>query len=692
MPLDSKSSKNLFLLAFFGISLFASSEKVDFSISEKYQDLSSEIFKNISSHHYTREIDKESFNDLYIDALLEELDGNKNLFLSYEIKSFKRKSSNYKKNRENFDINLAYEILNTYFNRVIEISEYQIKLAKKDSFDLSIDESIDIFYDDNEYASTMLELKERWRKTTKNDFIVSVLAKDDEDEIISNLTNRYERRIKRVLQRKDEDIFLLAINIMTRQFDPHSTYLSPYNAEDFEIDMSLKLGGIGALLSNSATEDYAIIVSLVPGGPAEKNGELEPNDKIVKIKQQNEDIFEDVTGWRIDEVVQKVRGEPQTFVTLEIIPGDAEDNSVRKIVEIEREIVELEERAAKSKIYSLNKNGSEYKIGIIDLPSFYLDFEAWQARDPNYKSSSKDVKNILDEFKKQSVDAVLVDLRNNSGGALTEANKLTGLFTSAGATLQIKESNGNIIPWGDARVRQAWSKPMAVLVNRYSASASEIFAGAIQDYQRGLVIGQRTFGKGTVQRLDNLSEGQLKITESKFYRVSGDSTQSRGIDPDIVLPSTWDIETVGESSLPTHLPWDKIKPTRYRTFTEDSIAIEKTIVAFEERLSTDPNLIYLKDVRSRYDQNKNKMELSLNIDERRSEQEERKQWLLEVENKRRSSLGMEIFKDYESMDEFNDNFDAEDIDTIRDYSLLQGIEIIGDYIDSESNFLSWRNT
>ena len=538
----------------------------------------------------------------------------------------------------------------------------------------------------------MLELKERWRKTTKNDFIVSVLAKDDEDEIISNLTNRYERRIKRVLQRKDEDIFLLAINIMTRQFDPHSTYLSPYNAEDFEIDMSLKLGGIGALLSNSSTEDYAIIVSLVPGGPAEKNGELEPNDKIVKIKQQNEDIFEDVTGWRIDEVVQKVRGEPQTFVTLEIIPGDAEDNSVRKIIEIEREIVELEERAAKSKIYSLNKNGSEYKIGIIDLPSFYLDFEAWQARDTNYKSSSKDVKNILDEFKKQSVDAVLVDLRNNSGGALTEANKLTGLFTSAGATLQIKESNGNIIPWGDARVRQAWSKPMAVLVNRYSASASEIFAGAIQDYQRGLVIGQRTFGKGTVQRLDNLSEGQLKITESKFYRVSGDSTQSRGIDPDIVLPSTWDIETVGESSLPTHLPCDKIKPTRYRTFTEDSIAIEKTIVAFEERLSTDPNLIYLKDVRSRYDQNKNKMELSLNIDERRSEQEERKQWLLEVENKRRSSLDMEIFKDYESMDEFNDNFDPEDIDTIRDYSLLQGIEIIGDYIDSESNFLSWRNT
>ncbi len=687
-----KLTKNLFLISFFGISFLASSEKVDFSISEKYQNLSSEIYLKISSHHFIREIDKETFNNLYIDALLEELDPNKNLFLSHEIKYFKEESLNKNVDEINFDINLAYLIINSYFNRLIEISEYQIELIEKNNFNFLTNENIDVFYDDNEYPLTMSELKERWRKTTKNDFIVSILAKDDENEIVANLKKRYDRRINRIIQRNDEDIFLLAINIMTRQFDPHSTYLSPYNAEDFEIDMSLKLGGIGALLSNSATEDFAIIVSLVPGGPAEKNSELKPNDKIVKVKQHNEDTFEDVTGWRIDEVVQKVRGEPQTVVTLEVIPGDAEDNSVRKIIEIEREIVELQDRAAKSKIFSLNKNGNIYKIGIISLPSFYLDFDAWQSRDPNYTSSSKDVRKILEDFKNQSVDAVLVDLRNNSGGALTEANKLTGLFTSAGATLQIKESNGNIIPWGDARVRQVWSKPMAVLVNRYSASASEIFAGAIQDYQRGLIIGQRTFGKGTVQRLDNLSEGRLKITESKFYRVTGDSTQSKGINPDIILPSTWDIETVGESSLPTHLPWDKIRPTRYRAFAEDSIAIERTIVAFEERLLSDPNLIYLEDIRTRYDQNQKRMMLSLNIDVRRSEQEEREKWLLEIENKRRLSLGLEEFKDYDSMEKFNDNFNPEDIDTIRDYSLLQGIEIIGDFIDSDSNFLSWANT
>ena len=686
-----KALKKIFLFTIFGISFFISSDRIEFLVSERYQDLSTEIFRTISSHHYTQKIDSENFNALYIDALLEELDPSKNLFLNHEVKYFKHKSTNLNEGNKNFDINLAYIILNSYFNRLIEVSRYQIQLLEENNFDLFTDEHIDIFAEDNEYASTSSELKDRWRKTTKNDFIVSILANDDQDEILNNLKKRYERRIKRVLQRNDEDIFLLAINIMTRQFDPHSTYLSPYNAEDFEIDMSLKLGGIGALLSNSATEDFAIIVSLVPGGPAEKNNELKPNDKIVKVKQHNEDTFQDVTGWRIDEVVQKVRGEPQTTVTLEIIPGDAEDNSIRKIVEIEREIVELEERAAKSKIYSLNKNGKIYKIGIINLPSFYLDFDAWQSRDPNYTSSSRDVRNILEEFKIQSVDAVLVDLRNNSGGALTEANKLTGLFTSAGATLQIKESNGNIIPLGDRRVSQVWSKPMAVLVNRYSASASEIFAGAIQDYQRGLIIGQRTFGKGTVQRLDNLSEGQLKITESKFYRVSGDSTQSKGIDPDIILPSTWDIETIGESSLPTHLPWDQIKPTRYRTFSEDSNVINKTIAAFEKRLLTDPNLIYLQDIRARYDQNQKKMTLSLNIEVRRFEQEEREKWLLEVENKRRASLGLELFDNYESMNEFNDNFDPEEIDTIRDYSLLQGIEIISDYVDMETNFPEWSN-
>ena len=667
-----KITKNLFLLSFFGISLFASSEKVDFSVSEKYQDLSSEIFKNISSHHYTREIDKESFNELYIGALLEELDGNKNLFLNYEIKSFKRKSSNYKKNSENFDINLAYEILNTYFNRVIEVSEYQIKLAQKDSFDLSIYEGIDIFYDDNEYASTMLELKERWRKTTKNDFIVSVLAKDDEDEIISNLTNRYERRIKRVLQRKDEDIFLLAINIMTRQFDPHSTYLSPYNAEDFEIDMSLKLGGIGALLSNSATEDYAIIVSLVPGGPAEKNGELEPNDKIVKIKQQNEDIFEDVTGWRIDEVVQKVRGEPQTLVTLEIIPGDAEDNSVRKIVEIEREIVELEERAAKSKIYSLNKNGSEYKIGIIDLPSFYLDFEAWQARDPNYKSSSKDVKNILEDFKKQSVDAVLVDLRNNSGGALTEANKLTGLFTSAGATLQIKESNGNIIPWGDARVRQAWSKPMAVLVNRYSASASEIFAGAIQDYNRGIIAGQKTFGKGSVQRFLRTLDGQIKLTDSLYYRISGEPTQIFGVDPLLEFPSLTDEEDYGEGEYDNALAPSSISKAVYFKFQDNWN--QNVFKQHENRLNASS---YYKKLLEIKNDTKANVNLSLNLQKRTNLKEINEQNTLELVNYRRELGNLETFSSY---DEYLESNSTEEF--VIDAEIDQSLSIVMDLLNS----------
>ena len=468
------------------------------------------------------------------------------------------------------------------------------------------------------------------------------------------------------------------MNTLTNQFDPHSSYMSPYNAEDFEIDMSLKLGGIGALLSTK--DDYAIIVSLVPGGPAELSGELNEEDRIVKIRQGNEEVFTDVTGWRIDEIVRNIRGEPQSKVELEIIPADSEDDTERKNVLITREIVELKEREAKSKIVNISRESKDYKIGIIDLPSFYIDFQAWQEKDPNYKSSSKDVKKILSQFNADDVDAVILDLRNNSGGALSEANKLTALFNAPGVALQIKEATGNVFPWGDGRVQQVWKKPMAVLVNRYSASASEIFAGAIQDYQRGLVIGQRTFGKGTVQRIENLSVGQMKITESKFYRITGDSTQSKGIEPDILLPTTRNLEDVGESALPTHLPWDKVKPTRYRMFPLDKNLLEVTKRNNLVRMQSDPNLIYLQDVRKRFDTQNEKKNLSLVLNVRQQEQLERKEWYLTVENKRRSALGLTSFETYEDLEAFNDTLELDDINTQSDYLLLESIEIISDFV------------
>ena len=308
--------------------------------------------------------------------------------------------------------------------------------------------------------------------------------------------------------------------------------------------MSLKLEGIGALLG--ADDDYTKIVSLVPGGPAEKSGEILPEDKITRIRQINTENNEyiDVVGWRIDEVVDLIRGESGTQVEIEFISSDSADKS-RKLVTLTREEIKLEDRAAKSKIIE-TEDGN--KIGIIDLPSFYIDFNAYQNRDSNYRSSSNDVEDILINFNKEDVDAVILDLRNNGGGALIEANKIVGLFVSSGPTVQVKHKTGYIQPYGSSKTKQTWQKPMGVLVNRYSASASEIVAGAIQDYKRGIVLGQRTFGKGTVQSLESISKGQVKITESKYYRVDGSSTQNKGVLPDIELLSTWDIESVGESS------------------------------------------------------------------------------------------------------------------------------------------------
>ncbi len=672
-------NKILSLLIVFSTFEVFSSGEFNFKVNDENIILGKEIFENIADHHYSNKIEKQTFHVQYIDALIEELDPNKNLFFGYEVRKFQRMARVFKSSRQNFfNLEDAYKIINIYFNRLLEVTDYQSQFIMTESFDFTLDENLDIYPDDNVYPKTRHELKQRWRKTTKNDFLISLLADTEEDNIKDSLLSRYTNRSKRILQRNDEDVFSLAMNTLTNQFDPHSSYMSPYNAEDFEIDMSLKLGGIGALLSTK--DDYAIIVSLVPGGPAELSGELNEEDRIVKIRQENEEVFTDVTGWRIDEIVRNIRGEPQSKVELEIIPADSEDDTERKNVLITREIVELKEREAKSKIVNISRENKDYKIGIIDLPSFYIDFQAWQEKDPNYKSSSKDVKKILSQFNADDVDAVILDLRNNSGGALSEANKLTALFNAPGVALQIKEATGNVFPWGDGRVQQIWKKPMAVLVNRYSASASEIFAGAIQDYQRGLVIGQRTFGKGTVQRIENLSVGQMKITESKFYRITGDSTQSKGIEPDILLPTTRNLEDVGESALPTHLPWDKVKPTRYRIFPLDKNLLEVTKRNNLVRMQSDPNLIYLQDVRKRFDTQNEKKNLSLVLNVRQQEQLERKEWYLTVENKRRSALGLTSFETYEDLEAFNDTLELDDINTQSDYLLLESIEIISDFV------------
>ena len=668
----------LFILIFIFITEVYSDTYNKVELSKIKKELSREIFKKLERDHYLKKIKKDNLNEDYFLAIIERVDESKNLFVADEIQEYIKKSKNF--TEYTFDIELAYELINLYFERLVEFSNFQIELIEENKFDFTKDEYLDIFYEDNEWQSNFKDLKRLWRLETKNDLLVAKMSESSSSEPNSDLIKRYKNRIRRINQQKEEDIFSLAINILTNQFDPHSSYLSPRSAEDFDVNMSLKLSGIGALLG--VEDDYTKIINLVPGGPAEKSGKINPEDRITKIRQLGSSEYEDVVGWRIDEVVDLIRGEAGTEVEIEFISFDS-DNDSSKLVILKREEIKLEDRAAKSEIIDINNN----KIGIIDLPSFYIDFEEYQKRKKDYRSSSNDVKNILKEFNESNVDAVILDLRNNGGGALIEANKIIGLFVSAGPTVQVKQSRGYIQPYGSSRTDQVWEKPLLVLVNRYSASASEIVAGAIQDYKRGIVVGQRTFGKGTVQSLENLSSGQIKITESKYYRINGMSTQNKGVVPDIELPVTWDIDTVGESSYPTAMAWDVIRPYRHKKFKLDEDLIEQVISQFEFRLSDEPNLNYLKKVRNRYDLNKNKKLLSLNINNRKTQKELRKDWLLEIENERRSGLGLNVFLTYSEMEEFNDNeddFNNNMINLKNDYQLIESTNIINDFLDIEN--------
>ena len=655
-------------------------EYISIELSDSKRELSQEIFKKLNNEHYIQEIDKDNFNERYFEAIIEKLDKEKNLFIEKEVQSYIKKSRDVIDG--DFDIKLAYELINLYFERLTDFFEYQIDLIEENTFDFSKKEYLDIYYEDNQWQSNFNDLYKLWKLETKNDLLVAKLSDSSNSEPSNDLIKRYKNRIRRITQQKEEDIFSLAINILSNQFDPHSTYLSPRSAEDFDVNMSLKLNGIGALLG--IEDDYTKIISLVPGGPAEKSGKIKPEDRITKIRQIGTDNYQDVIGWRIDEVVDLIRGEAGTEVEIEFISFDSSSDST-KLVTLKREEIKLEDRAAKSEIININNN----KIGIIDLPSFYIDFNEYQNRVKDYRSSSNDVKKILNDFNASNVDAVILDLRNNGGGALIEANKIIGLFVSSGPTVQVKQSRGYIQPYGASRAVQVWDKPMLVLVNRYSASASEIVAGAIQDYKRGFIVGQRTFGKGTVQSLESLSEGQIKITESKYYRINGMSTQNKGVIPDIELPVTWDIESVGESSYPTAMEWDVIRPYRHKKFKINPDLIEKVIANYEFRLSEEPNLNYLKKVRDRYDLNKNKKKLSLNLEDRKTQKELRKDWLLSIENERRLKVGLEEFISYKEMEDFNESDTSieDNINLIDDYQLIESTNIINDFIDLEKEII-----
>ena len=461
--------------------------------------------------------------------------------------------------------------------------------------------------------------------------------------------------------------------------DPHTQYFSPHRSENFNINMSLSLEGIGAVLQ--AEDEYTKVLRLIAGGPAERSKLLKAADRIVGVAQGADGEMVDIVSWRLDEVVNKIRGPKGTLVRLEIIPADAVDNHQTKVIKIVRDKVKLEEQAAKKEIIEIKRDVDTYKIGIIDVPAFYADFKGMHAGNPDYTSTTKDVRKLIAELLVEDVKGIIIDLRNNGGGSLQEANSLTGLFIGLGPTVQVRNANGRIDIIRDHDPKLVYSGPLVVLVNRMSASASEIFAGAIQDYNRGIILGGQTFGKGTVQSLLPLSKGQLKATTAKYYRISGQSTQNKGVLPDLEYPGIFSVDDFGESSLPEAMAWDRINSIPYQTYykMDDLLLLLKNKHIVRNRMSQDYQ--YSLKRRERSNEMRQKKIVSLSEQKRRKELEEADQWLLELENTLRLTKGEPPLEKLSDLNEDKaDDAHSSAID-VKDPLLVEAAEVVVDFVE-----------
>ncbi|GAA3901125.1 carboxy terminal-processing peptidase [Halomonas cibimaris] len=494
--------------------------------------------------------------------------------------------------------------------------------------------------EDAPFATRESELDTLWQKRLTNDALSLALTGQKREEVEDTLRQRYEGQLKRLEQTEPEDVFGLFMAAVTGSIEPHTAYLSPRQGESFDIQMSLSLEGIGALLQTDG--EYVKVASLVPGGPAERAGVLKPADRIIAVGQEGEDDMTSVIGMRLDNVVDLIRGPKGSDVRLEVIPAQAVDTTRSHVVTITRDTVDLEDQAASSEVIELERNGDTHSLGVITVPTFYVDFDAWQAGEDDYRSTTRDVAKEVEKLKQQGVEGIVLDLRNNGGGALQEANSLIGLFIDRGPTVQVRDAQSRIQLYGDSEAGTLYDGPLGVLVNRLSASASEIFAGAIQDYGRGLVLGSGTFGKGTVQTLDELSHGELKLTRAKFYRISGKSTQNRGVTPDITFPSLIDPERIGESSLDNALKWDSVRDVQYRRYGQPEQYLPELKERHEARAADNPNFRYLERqstlARKLREQHTS---VSLNREQRKREMEAQEAEQLSLENQRRRALGMD---------------------------------------------------
>lgn len=642
-----------------------------------------EILQQLDQRHYVDLDINDQVSKDYLEHYLKVVDSGRQVLLQSDVDKFNEK---YGKSLDDAikkgDVKPGFDIFNTYRKRMTSLLERQLENMEKtiSQFDYSKDESIIVDREAQPWPKTERDINELARKRLKAAALSLSLSGKEQADIVKLLTKRYQNQLDRLQKINSEDVYQLYINAFTQLYDPHTNYFSPAASKNFDISMSLKLEGIGAILR--AKDDYTQIVRLIHGGPAFKQGALQPADKIVGVAQGDKDMV-DVIGWRLDEVVDLIRGPKGSKVRLDVVPAKALSDSERKEIVIVRDEVKLEDQSVKKAMIEMkDENGISRKIGVLDIPAFYIDFEALKKRDPNYKSTTRDTAKLLSELINDGAEGIIIDLRNNGGGSLREANELTGLFIEKGPSVQIQLADKRTYTQDKSYLSPYYDGPVVVLINRLSASASEIFAGAMQDYKRAIVVGSNSFGKGTVQSLASLNHGRIKMTESKFYRISGNSTQGKGVAPDVKLPEQFDASLIGESALDFAMEWDAIEPAKYNQWN----AVNDALVSYlqkesDKRVQENPEFIYLED-KTAYEDSLDIKELSLNKKQRQAMQKADKQKRLALENQRRKAKGEKPLAALDEPEKDEDELAFEEPDTDIDTSdvyLTESANILLDY-------------
>jgi carboxyl-terminal processing protease len=661
----------------------ATAATVEMAPTERQARVARLVSSMFERSHYRQAPVNDPVSSLVLDRYLESLDGSRSYFLASDIAEFERYRYQLDDAITGGKLDPAYAIFNRFQERSRERMQHAVEILKKEP-DFTLDESFEFDRRKAPWAASRAELDDLWRKRVKNDAISLMLTDKTWPEAQDILRKRYERAAKRADQVTTDDVFENFMNAFAHVFDPHSSYFSPRNSEEYRIQMSLSYEGIGASLQS--LDDYVTIMEILPGGSAQQSGELKATDRIIAVGQGKGGELVDVVGWRLDDVVQLIRGPVGTQVRLMIQPGKASPGGTERIIVLPRTKITLEAQAAKKELREIQRGDQKLRIGVITVPSFYQDYNARAAGSEDYRSTTRDVAKLIKQFEAEGgIDGLVLDLRENGGGHLTEAIGLVNLFVPKGPVVQLRETGGRVEVLESEETTAAYVGPLTILVDRFSASASEIFAAAMQDYGRGVVIGQETYGKGTVQNLYPLDRyalgqdpgfGQLTVTIGMYYRVTGDSTQNRGVQPDIRLPSAISTTEVGESSRDAALPWNRIRAARFKPDGTLSPLLADLQSRHEQRTASDPDFqAALAEIAS-IETMRNQRSVSLNLEARRAERASLSASQLARENERRAALGDEPIDD------------AAAIENRPDAMLSEAAEITADLTQIEPRYVA----